>query len=309
MKTHTFMNWRQQASKLTGEQRHLIEQDLNLFKHPILDALNQKTHSCPHCKSSRIIRFGQVNGRQRFRCKACTKTHMSTFGTAFFKMHHPQKWHDYLLLMPQGTVLRHCAKKLNISLTTSFNWRHRFLKVIDSLMDSHLEGIVEADETYTRYSEKGSRHLTHKARKRGEPASTRGLNKQDWVPILVAIDRSHHEVDSCLNEVNGQAIEDFLESKIARDATLCTDGHRAYLPLCQHQELNHKVLSNQRVLEHSFHIQTVNSYHNAIKLWIRHFHGVASKYLSHYLAWLRLKKSDHFNLINEIVNQQHVFKT
>ena len=29
---------------------------------------------CPHCTSEHINRFGKVNGRQRYRCKACRKT-------------------------------------------------------------------------------------------------------------------------------------------------------------------------------------------------------------------------------------------
>ena len=170
-------------------------------------------------------------------------------------------------------------------------------------------GIVEADETYTRYSEKGSRHLSRKAHKRGTNASTRGLNQHDWVPILVAMDRAHHEVDQQLTKVNGKEVEQFLADKIAADATLCTDGHRAYLPLCEHKHLNHKVLDHQRVLDNSFHIQTVNQYHSRIKEWLRYFHGVASKYLSHYLAWLRLLISKNFNLINEIIKQPQQCKT
>ena len=37
-----------------------------------------------------------------------------------------------------------------------------------------------------------------------------------------------------------------------------------------------------------FHLQHVNSYHGHLKEWIAGiFHGVATKYLSHYLGWRR----------------------
>lgn len=48
----------------------------------------------------------------------------------------------------------------------------------------HLSGIVEMDETLFRYSEKGSRKLSHTKHKRGGD-----LAKGDWVAVLVARDR------------------------------------------------------------------------------------------------------------------------
>lgn len=33
---------------------------------------------CPHCKSEHVVRFGEYNGRQRYRCKSCNKTFTDT---------------------------------------------------------------------------------------------------------------------------------------------------------------------------------------------------------------------------------------
>ena len=35
------------------------------------------------------------------------------------------------------------------------------------------------------------------------------------------------------------------------------------------------------------HIQNVNAYDSRLKLWMRRFHGVATKYLDNYLGWRR----------------------
>ena len=43
-----------------------------------------------------------------------------------------------------------------------------------------------------------------------------------------------------------------------------------------------------QVLEGVFHIQNVNAYDSRLKTWMRRFHGVATKYLEHYLGWRRL---------------------
>jgi len=37
-----------------------------------------------------------------------------------------------------------------------------------------------------------------------------------------------------------------------------------------------------------FHVQNVNAYDSRLKEWMKHFHGVATKYLTSYLGWMRL---------------------
>ena len=37
----------------------------------------------------------------------------------------------------------------------------------------------------------------------------------------------------------------------------------------------------------NLHINNVNGYHSRLKEWLRPFHGVATKYLDHYLGWRR----------------------
>lgn len=41
------------------------------------------------------------------------------------------------------------------------------------------------------------------------------------------------------------------------------------------------------MIDKVFHIQNVNAYHSRLKAWIGRFHGVATKYLDHYLGWFR----------------------
>jgi len=37
----------------------------------------------------------------------------------------------------------------------------------------------------------------------------------------------------------------------------------------------------------NLHINNVNGYHGRLKEWLRPFHGVATRYLDHYLGWRR----------------------
>jgi hypothetical protein len=64
--------------------------------------------------------------------------------------------------------------------------RHKLLSTIKEIDFDQSEGIVEMDETYFLYSEKGKRKVKgRKARKRGGSSSQRGISKEQ-VCVLVA---------------------------------------------------------------------------------------------------------------------------
>ena len=104
------------------------------------------------------------------------------------------------------------------------------------------------------------------------------------------MDRSHNgiEVVTGIGPVSGASLHRHLLDKIASDAVMVTDGHRSYNYFCLKNNISHEVVFNkkgQRSIE-SYHIQNINSYHSRLKSWITdRFHGVATKYLNHYLWW------------------------
>jgi hypothetical protein len=66
--------------------------------------------------------------------------------------------------------LRKCAKELNGEVThvTLFYWWHKILAALKQIPTEAFQGIVEMDETYFLFSEKGKRKITErKPRKRG----------------------------------------------------------------------------------------------------------------------------------------------
>lgn len=42
-----------------------------------------------------------------------------------------------------------------------------------------------------------------------------------------------------------------------------------------------------------WHVQDVNTYHRRLKAWMARFHGMATKYLPHYLGWQQLLDRFH----------------
>jgi transposase-like protein len=268
---------------------------------------------CPHCQSTEIKRHGKSSDMQRYQCKQCHKTFMPTTNTPLYRLRNKNKWLHYFQTMCDSKALRVAARECEINLKTSFRWRHRFLSVPADTMDTELEGIIEVDETLFRYSEKGSKHLTRRPRKRGTKASKPGRSRIDWVPVLTARDRGKHTIESILPEVTSKQLVFDLKGRVVKDSVLCSDGYRAYIQCSKELNLIHKrldVAGGVRVLEGVFHIQNVNALHSRLKEWMAKFHGVATKYLDHYLGWHRLFESQvDMNKFKMLYSQQHLKKT
>lgn len=307
-----------QLDQLTDKQNQEL-QDLLSEQEPVKKIIRQLEHrlieepECPHCHSSIINRFGKKGDMQRYRCKNCLKTFTATTNTPLARLRHKEKWVNYLEGMLESKVLRQSARDYSINLKTAFRWRHRFLQLPAELKARLLEGIVEADETFFAYSEKGNKHLNHRARKRGKKTGKQGRSKEDWVPVLTARDRGTHTFEAILESTSIQGISEQLIGKIEKDSILCSDGYKSYIQFAQNNDLVHKRLnlsSGIRVIDKVFHIQNVNAYHSRLKNWINKFHGVATKYLDHYLGWFRLMDtSENFSKNNMFQLQQHLVGT
>ena len=153
----------------------------------------------------------------------------------------------------------------------------------------HLEGIVEFDETYFLESHKGERNLDREPRKRGGKASQRGISDEQTV-VLIVRDRSGKTTDGILEKSNQDTIAEVIVSAVERDALLCSDTKPAYKAFANayHFTLETINLSKNEHTNGIVHVQNVNAYDSRLKLWMKRFHGVATKYLESYLGWMRL---------------------
>lgn len=191
--------------------------------------------------------------------------------------------------MAHSTTLRVAAEQCEVTLHTSFRWRHRFLEVLKDDQGKELGDIVELDETFLRESFKGQRvDLPRPARKRGNDKKADCRN----IPILVARDRSARTVDGILENESAIEMQRHLKGHLSSDAILCADASLAHEKLARDMEIPLKELvtsAGQHVIDQIFHIQHVNAYHSHFKRWIYGvFHGIATKYLEHYLGWRRI---------------------
>jgi transposase-like protein len=250
---------------------------------------------CPHCAATALQRWGRASGLRRYRCTVCRKTFDALTGTSPARLRKEACWLRYGEALAAGMSLARAAARCGVHLTTSFRWRHRFLRAPAAAREA-LGGVVEADETFFRRSRKGSRRRRRGdappgrgPHRRGERASKRGLAAEQ-VPALIARDRAGRTVDAVPPDLGAEAIRAALTPVVAGDAVLCSDGAKAYAAFAAERGLHHEpvdLAAGVRVRDGAFHVQNVNAYHGRLKGWMGRFSGVATRYLPHYLGWRR----------------------
>lgn len=254
--------------------------------------------ACGHCGAKRFGTWGHASGLRRYKCKDCNRTFNALTGTPLAQLHCREKWLEYGASLVDGLSLRKAAERCDVHLTTSFRWRHRFLKAPKLLKAAKVTGIVEADETFIRRSAKGSRNLLRKARKRGGEGAKPGLSSDDYDPVLIVRDRHGATTDTILRDLTAATFERELKPIVAADAVLVSDGRDAYGAFAHAAKLLHIPIYANRG-EHTyegFHIQNINGYVARLKSWMVRFKGVASHHLASYLGWRRMIERDEKRL-------------
>ncbi|WP_372813307.1 IS1595 family transposase [Paenibacillus sp.] len=294
------------------------------MKAPIrmVDEIQEQKHKdglvCPHCDSHSVVRFGKYViktragevKRQRYRCKSCRLTFNDLTNTPLQRTRRPHLWVRFIECMIEGFSLRKCAELLHDEVThvTLFYWRHKILSALKQFPTETFQGIIEMDETYFLFSEKGKRNMTErKPRKRGGKAKYRGISN-DQVCVLVARDRQKTTFSGVLGRgrIRTTKLDEAIGEYLSDSNVLCTDSWRAFSSYANTKGLAHyrfKSDGKQRV-KGVYHIQNVNSYHSRLKRWIDRFNGVATKYLQHYLAWFRYLDSKEYE--NTMSNKKNM---
>jgi transposase-like protein len=242
---------------------------------------------CPDCNSSHVIKNGLQSGVQNYRCKNCGRQFRVTTGTFMFGVHEKGKMLEYIKCMSAGMSLRECARIVNISLTTSFFWRHRILCALQSFEDNvNFFGVVELEELLMNYSEKGKKRRDKKELKKLKK------KKPEKVAVLAATDRSGNILFKKLEDKRVQAdhISDFLKSRISDNSVVCGSNKKAFKTV-NAEHIKHKEITNKNKMKGGIYsVSTVHEKITDFVGWIYYkFRGVATKYLTNYIMWFVVK--------------------
>jgi len=273
----------------------LIEQELQgkvlqEAEQVVLKKRNKKP--CPHCNSSKVYKRGKQIGVQMYNCNDCGKWYSETTGTPLYDIKLKSKWQSYLNCMEQGMPIKKIAKELNISIQTSFDWRHKILSSLSQFTPAELSGQVECDELELALSNKGSKSLERKPRKRGTDFKrNQGKDITTTVQVVTAVQRNGQKYLKAVEtkRLSKKDIEAVFNGKLSDNTTLITDKHHSYKAFAKDKpSINHKrLLAKDHVdkKDKSIHLQRVNNTHKQVKDFLKPFNGVSSKYLQNYLNW------------------------
>ncbi|PMQ18191.1 IS1595 family transposase [Janthinobacterium sp. AD80] len=244
--------------------------------------------ACPACHLAHVHRHGHAHGLQRYRCVSCGRTFNALTGTPLARLRHKAQWLEYADCLLDSVSVRRAASRLGLHRNTTFRWRHRFLSLAKTDRPHCLHGIAEADELYVLESQKGARTMTRPARRRGGHATLRGMSHEQ-VCILVARDRTGQTLDFVTGKgaLTKAQLHRCLPPVMDQDVLLVTDGHAAYAAFAREAGISHQAVNLRAGMRvrGAAHVQNVNAYHSRLRQWLRPFHGVATRYLHHYLGW------------------------
>ncbi|HPF11163.1 MAG TPA: IS1595 family transposase [Flavobacteriaceae bacterium] len=274
-----------------SEQQEMISELLSLLHDSGASLYGEKDRvlHCPHCGSGDLRGNGRLKGVQRYVCKGCGKNFSETTGKFWYNIKKKDKVRKYLFCMLSGYTIRKSARETGISIQTSFDWRHKLLMAFSEVSPQGFRGIVESDELFFPYSEKGSRGLCRTARKRGGGSAIAG-SKDGQVAVVATCDRSGN-IDfkvATRGRISRKDIEMALNGRLDSAEVLSSDAHRSYGAFARENKIPHKRANakmGQRIVEKVYHIQNVNAMDSRLRKFMQGFNGVSTKYLQNYLNW------------------------
>lgn len=264
---------------------------------------------CPYCSSTKVIRYGHKCGKQRFRCKQCGRTFVTTTHTIMSQSHFNEAvWQEVISDTVQGNAIGYSAKKLGINHRTVFDMRHKVLLALQELPETEhilLDGVSELDETFVLECYKGKplpEAAGRKARKHGAKAQKRGISSE-YICICTGIQRKGDAYAATANRAKPDAEElaGLFAGHIAQGALLLCDGLKSYHSLsasagCTVKDC-HELTEEER---NFFNLNTVNGFHSFIKRRYEFYRGVATKYLNRYNAMFAASYSNAAVLIQQL---------
>lgn len=279
------LNYKQQRDLLNQLQQTLSS------SRPILEHRN--INACPYCESEKLYKHANYTaGGTRFRCVSCSKTFNEFTGTSIHRVHKKELWDGFIRLMLESKTIREICAELKIARQTALDWRHKALSAFNDLYTKEFKGVVETDDTYFRFNEKGKRGVVK------YDIRLRGVSNQQ-VSVMVTADR-YKSIDLTLIKL-GRITTETLERRLNLDRfnksnIIYSDNSRIIKNLFRNLDIQHETFIAKDKYNGKVHVQNVNNLTSRLKNWIKsNFNNVSTKYLHNYLNWfmmLELLKSE-----------------
>lgn len=247
--------------------------------------------ACPHCAAQAVIRYGFKCKKQRFFCKNCGHTFVTTTNTIMANSHFPVSvWKEMIADTLHGNSIDFSAKRLGLHHQAAFDMRHKILMALLELpaaADICLGEVSEFDETFVLDCYKGKKldaGAGRKPRKHGAKALKRGISSE-YLCICTGIQRKGDAFAATINRAKPSAkeLESIFKGHISDGTLALCDGLRSYHTFTGIADCTVRDCANQECDDaHFFNLNTVNGFHSFIKRRYEFYRGVASKYINRY---------------------------
>jgi len=245
---------------------------------------------CIFCKSKSIIKYGFVKGIRRYKCKECTRSFTILSGQVTQRIKKKELFCQYKEVLSKDGLLGICkmANRLNISIQTSFDWRHKILSQLkeDPKM---FKGITEMDDIWIPLNRKGRKYVSN-------PRTCGGRNKagdnDNVVKLLVTKQRKAHTSMKvcCVGRLKSSDIVRVIGERCDKNTQLVSDKHPSIGKFAKTQKISHQTFLAKTHKNGEIHVETINSYAAHFKTLIDHvMRGVSTKYLQNYANWFGMK--------------------
>lgn len=279
-------------SRLTDTQKELINRQVDDYLALNKQLSEERPAKCPKCgQAYKMISHGaqKNNGKRRYTCNGCKRT--MTYDSCTIMSNLKISKDEFIEICRDTLDLVPIAKtaaRLSLSVPTIHLNRHKFLAVLEEMIDSDtavLSGTVEIDETYELESSKGITPENRKARKRGGPSQFRGISHEQ-VCIVTTTDRNGHEIFKAVGfgRPTTDSITDTFDKRIRERSVIYSDGTFSYDQLSEDTKCKLVQLYDHASYNIVEHLNTVNSIHRMIKDTFGYYRGVATKYMNRYMA-------------------------
>lgn len=122
-----------------------IQQLLDLVK-CILSTSSLEGPCCPYCGNANVICYGYKYGKQRFLCKHCGRTFVTTTHTIMSQSHSGiDVWTEVIRDTVHGDAIDYTAKRLGLNHQTVFTMQHKILIALQQLPE--MENILLSEVT------------------------------------------------------------------------------------------------------------------------------------------------------------------
>lgn len=239
----------------------------------------RKFKKCPFCSSSEFIKYGKYNKIQRYKCKnqSCNKTFSDCTNTVWYNSKKStEHWYQYCKLMFSGKTIRECASKLNISINTSFEWRHKILNKLPICNKTiFLDNYIGFKNIYLYENFKGKKDLSLLNRDR----------KKVFISVCVNENKTSFAQIISKDILNQKKSYRLIKNKLNFKSQVI--GFLDRYAIAISKKLNKNLMKLKRYSK-SKEIELrnlTNLFCMKLRTWLAFFKGVATKYLDQYLYW------------------------